>query len=47
MTLITTFGVLALASLANAHGYLTIPKSRVRLGYEVSPVLSNPEKPPY
>lgn len=35
MTLITSFGVLALAGIVNGHGYLTIPKSRVALGFEV------------
>ncbi|KAI1248191.1 hypothetical protein MGN70_010440 [Eutypa lata] len=34
MTLITSFGVLALAGIVNGHGYLTIPKSRVALGFE-------------
>ncbi|RYP74385.1 hypothetical protein DL771_003052 [Monosporascus sp. 5C6A] len=35
MTSITTFGILALTGLANGHGYLTVPKSRVGLGFEV------------
>ncbi|RYO91964.1 hypothetical protein DL766_002317 [Monosporascus sp. MC13-8B] len=34
MASIATFGILALADVASGHGYLTVPKSRVRLGFE-------------